>query len=136
MDQGTAEILLLGENAGRSSYYSRRMEERGFRCWFARSTEDGLALFGRHAFRLIVSTRPMHEADPLIAQAVGSDCSVFFSYPVEDGCWWLPLVHHGQKCLGTPALRPSEFIDVLDRMMREIELNNVAVTTVPQEVPV
>src|SRR5271154_5439931 len=33
----------------------------------------------------------------------GSNSTVFYSCPIEDGCWWLPLVRCGQKCLGAPA---------------------------------
>jgi hypothetical protein len=136
MDQGSIEILLLGENADRPSYFSRWVENHGYHCWFARSTEDGLALLGRHAFRLILSTRPMRQTNPMVSQVGGSDCSVFYCYPVEDGCWWLPLMRHGQKCLGTPALRPCEFVNVLDQVVNEIELDHATVATGPQEVPV
>lgn len=135
MDQASIEILLLGEHVDRPSYFSHWVEHRGYRCWFARSTQDGLALLDRHMFRLILSTQPIHLTDPMIAQVGGSDCSVFYSYPVEDGCWWLPLVHRGQKCLGAPALRPSELVKALDEMVSEIELNDLAVATGGREVP-
>jgi hypothetical protein len=45
---------------------------------------------------------------------------------VEDSCLWLPLVNHGEKCPGTPALRPSEFISVLDQIVKEIESQDTA----------
>jgi len=36
-------------------------------------------------------------------------------------------VRHGQKCLGSPAVRPSEFFGLLDRLVKEIESNEAAV---------
>ncbi len=134
MNQACVKVLLLGESAEGSSYLLRRLEQRGCRCWFATSTEEALALFERHAFHLILSTSPLHQKNPLIDAVGGANCRVFSCYPVEDGCWWLPLVHHGQKCLGAPALRPSEFVSLLDRLVTEIELEDVAAAKEPQEV--
>jgi hypothetical protein len=105
----------------------RQPENRGRRCWFARSTNEGLTLFGRHCFRLILSGTPLHQVNSLLTGRRDSACTVHNSYPVEDGCWWLPVARHGQKCLGAPGLRPSEFVGVLDEMLREITSVNVPV---------
>ena len=122
-----ANVLLLGETARGLSYLVCHLEQLGCACAFATSSEEAIALVDRHAFHLILSTKPLHETDPLVAALSESDCTVFFSYPVEDGCWWLPLVRHGQKCLGAPAARPREFVGLLDRLVKEIESNEVAV---------
>jgi hypothetical protein len=45
---------------------------------------------------------------------------LFYSQPVEDGCWWLPALRHGQNCFGSSALRPSQFIAALDEAIEEI----------------
>src|SRR6516225_2972585 len=29
--------------------------------------------------------------------------------PVEEGCWWLPVLQNGEDCLGTAAFRPNQF---------------------------
>ena len=127
MSRPAANVLLLGESARGSSYLQSHLEQLGCACAFATSSEEAIALIDRHAFHLILITNPLHETDPLVAALSESDCTVYFSYPVEDGCWWLPLVHHGQKCLGTPAVRPSEFVGLLDRLVKEIESNEAAV---------
>ncbi|HVB55360.1 MAG TPA: hypothetical protein VNE63_02875 [Candidatus Acidoferrales bacterium] len=43
-----------------------------------------------------------------------SNITLFYFHAVEDGCWWLPALRHGQKCFGSSALRPSEFVAALD----------------------
>ena len=39
----------------------------------------------------------------------------------------------GRKCLGAPALRPREFVTVLDEMLEEIRIACIAVPKGPQE---
>jgi hypothetical protein len=136
MNQGTIRVLLIGETKNGSSYLGGQLESRGCRCWFARSTVEGVALLAQQSFHLILSTAPLHRGDPLLAELGDAKCTVFYSYPVEDGCWWVPVLHGGQKCLGAPALRPSEFIGELDRMVKEIqwELEEAAAATEPQAI--
>ena len=128
MKRGYAKVLLLGESANGSFYLLRRLEQCGCDCSFATSAEEAIALFDRHAFQLILSTLPLHDIDPLLDLLGESDCTVFFTCPVEDGCWWVPLVRHGQKCLGTPALLPSEFVALLPGLVKEIAAGGSAVS--------
>src|ERR1700682_4631932 len=127
MSRPGATVLLLGESPRETSYLLCHLERLGCDCVFATSSEEAIALIDRHAFHLILSTKPLHEADPLVAALSESDCTVFFSYPAEDGCWWLPLMRQGQKCLGAPAVRLSVFVGLLDRLVKEIESNEAAV---------
>jgi hypothetical protein len=55
-----------------------------------------------------------------------SRCSIFYAQAVEDACWWLPLMTAGQKCLGAPAVRPNEFVGVLDQSLEEIRVGYIA----------
>jgi len=108
MSRPGVNVLLLGENARGSSYLLFHLEHLGCTCSFATSSEEANALIDRHAFHLILSTKPLHETDPLVAALGESDCTVFFSYPVEDGCWWwLPLMRHVKKCLGSSGSSPE-----------------------------
>lgn len=124
MNHGTVSVLLLGERESGLSYLRQQLENRGCRCWFARSSKEGLALFGRHCFQLILSTTSPHETNSLLSELGDSACTVYSCYPVEDGCWWLPMARHGQNCFGAPGLRPSEFVAGLDEMLREITSMN------------
>jgi len=122
-------VLVLGESAKRPSSLLRRLQKWGCDCSFATSTEEALALIHHHSFRLILSTLPLHGRDPLLGQLGESDCTVFFTCPLEDGCWWVPLMRHGQKCLGTPALLPSEFAELLPRLVKEIAAEGSAINS-------
>jgi hypothetical protein len=119
------KVLLLGESAQGVFYLLRRLELLGCDCRFATSTEGAMALMDRHNFQLILSTLPLHEIDPLLPLLSESHCTVFCSYPVQDSCWWLPFVRHGQKCLGAPAFRPNEFTSFLGQLIKDIGLNEV-----------
>ena len=128
MNPDCVNVLVLGESAKGSSSLVRRLQKWGCACSFATSTEEALALFDRHAFHLILSTLPVHGLGPLLNQLRESDCTVFFTCPVEDGCWWVPAMRHGQKSVGTPALLPSEFAELLPRLVKEIAGGGSAVS--------
>ncbi len=92
MNQEGVKVLLLSKRPGGLLSLLRRLEQRGCRCWCATSSEEGLSLFDAHNFDLILSAGPLHQASPMITRLVESHCSVFYSYPVENGWWWIPLV--------------------------------------------
>ena len=121
MTPAMVKVLVIGETNHGSSYLRRQLESRGCVCWFAQSNSEGISLLAHHAFHFILSTAPLHLNDPLLDEIRSSDCAVFCSYPVEDSCWWLPVVYRGRKCLGTPALRPSEFLGELGKMVGKIQ---------------
>ena len=133
MSHESVRVLLLGEHAKGSSYLLRRLELLGCDCCFATSTLEAASAIGRRPFHLILSTNILHESDPLLLILGAPNCTVFYSLPVEDGCWWLPLMRNGQKCLGRPALRPSEFVGFLDRVVKEIGSNELTIQTSHKE---
>lgn len=133
MSQEAVRVLLLGESAKISSHLLLHLEQRGCHCWFATSAEQGIALFNKYKFHLILGTSPMHQATRMISLLGRSSCSVFYAHAVEDGCWWLPLMKDGQKCLGAPAVRPGEFVCVLDQTLKEIRVKHFAAPKRPQE---
>jgi hypothetical protein len=128
MSEDSVKVLLLGESEAGWFYLARRLEQNGCHCWFVRSTEEAVKLLDGEGFRLILSTKPLHLANSVIARMGELNCSAYYCCPVENGCWWLPVVTHGKKCLGAPAMRPSEFVGALDQIVREAE-TTVAVST-------
>ena len=118
------EVLLLGESEGGTSHLLRLMEKRGCHCSFATSGEASRVLAER-GFDLVLSTIPLGQSHPLVLLLENSDCAVFYSCPVEDGCWWVPLTGRGRKCLGAPAIRPSEFATAIDHAIEEIESRKI-----------
>jgi hypothetical protein len=138
MNADGIRVLLLGESTMGASLLLRRLEQRGCRCWFAVSSDQGRALSKQHAFQLVLSTGPLSRANlmMMLDDLDGTNCSVFATYPVEDGCLWLQLMENGGRCLGMPALRPSEFAVVLDHLLEKIDSERgVSAPIVPSALP-
>ena len=60
---------------------------------------------------------------PLIDFLEGTGVTLFYSQAVEEGCWWLPALRCGQRCFGSSALRPGEFMSALDEAIEEIRID-------------
>lgn len=56
----------------------------------------------------------------MMAMLAGSRVTMFHMLPVEESCWWLPVLRYGENCLGTPAFRPREFTYVLAEIVKGI----------------
>lgn len=115
MKPGSIKILLVAPNERDTHYLRAQLENRGCSCFFALSTGEITLLLDRHSFDLVLSTSWMQ--DLMLAKLAHAKCSVFFSYPVRNGCWWLPLLHRGEHCSGSPALRAGEFNTVLEQVV-------------------
>jgi hypothetical protein len=66
---------------------------------------------------LLDSSVPPELRRQLASDLVGSDASIFYPFPVENGCWWLPALRRGEYCHGAPAFRRSEFPVELERIL-------------------
>jgi CheY-like chemotaxis protein len=122
MEPNRPKALLIGESPQGSQYLTKRLQENGCECAFAVTCREACSLLRAQDFDLVLS--PMRLSDgslyPLIGLLDGSGITLFYYHPVEDGCLWLPALRRGQKCFGSSALRPSEFVAALDETTREI----------------
>lgn len=117
MDNKTVRVLLVGRSERTFAQVSRYLEQSGCQCKFVPSYVDGLKALEENGFDLVLcSGQPGIKT--LFASVVGSRASVFCAHAVEDGCWWLPVVRDGKECLGSSALRPSEFRLLLEQMLK------------------
>ena len=118
-----AKILFVGRSRGDFACLQSFLERRGGHCSFARSAREGLALFGRDRFDLILHMAfdmTPFQSDHAALTALGyPNGSVYRCCQVEIGSLWLPVVSHGEKCFGSAALRPKEFIAALEKMVAE-----------------
>jgi hypothetical protein len=73
------------------------------------------------AYNLILldSTVPPEQRRKLTVELAGSGASVFYSFPVENGCWWLPALRQGRNCHGAPAFRRGEFPAEIERILKD-----------------
>jgi hypothetical protein len=116
VDNKIVRVLLVGRSERTFAHVSRYLDKSGCECKFASSYTDGLKLLAETRFDLVLcSGQPGIKT--LASSVVGSSASVFCAHAVEDGCWWLPVVRHGEECLGAPALRPGEFRILLEETL-------------------
>jgi CheY-like chemotaxis protein len=128
MESRRAKVLLVGENPQGFSYLANRLHTQGCECQFAASYQQACSLLTAQDFDLVLSPMRLRNGSlfPLMNLLDGSAITLFYSHPVEDGCWWLPALRHGQNCFGSSALRPSEFVAVLDKAIQDIHLSAMA----------
>lgn len=115
-------VLLIEEGSGSFSGIIRRLDKIGCRCRVAKSYAEARSLVAAETPELVLSVIPPRDnaMSSLTAALAGTNASVFYVHPVEDSCWWLPALCHGSPCFGAPALRPSEFTILLDRVVEEL----------------
>ena len=120
MNEKVVKVLVVGESPVEFSLISLHLEKRGGQCRFASSNAEAARLFSEQPFDLVLCSDRIAGIHALISSLTGSSASLFCSDTGKASCWWVPAVLHGERCLGAPALRPSEFAKVLDQMMDEL----------------
>jgi hypothetical protein len=87
---------------------------------FAASSAEAAPLVGTGEYDVVLSeVQVSGPANALASALIGRRTSLFYVFPVERGCWWLPVVRHGKNIYGSPALRPAEFGAELRELLRE-----------------
>lgn len=113
--------LLIGDNP-EDSNLAKRLQDRGFQCQFASSSQQALSLTRIYDFDLVLSPIRLRGASllSLMDLFAESEATLFYFHGVEEGCWWLPAIRHGKRCFGSSAFRPGEFISALDAAISEV----------------
>lgn len=121
-------VLLIGESARSFSHIAGRLKRTGCNCRFANSYESAHQFLRNEGFDIVLSVVPPRDnaISSLAGILAGTGASFFYALPVEESCWWLPALRQGERCFGTPALRPSEFANELDEVVREIREHHSA----------
>jgi hypothetical protein len=113
------KALLITNSEGTAAHLRESLERLGCECWIGRSMEESRSLCERHSFHLVLSSLWLSSDEALLETLIASRSTVFFSYSVSEGCWWLPVARGGEKCLGAAGLRSREFRKALHRAFRE-----------------
>ena len=118
----TVKVLLITDNPRGSSYLTERLVKHGCGCDFAGSLGEAASRIRANVYDLVLSATRLHDggAFPLMDLLEGSDTTLFYFHPVEEGCWWLPGLRHGRKCYGSSAFRQSDFVPILDGAIDEV----------------
>lgn len=113
-------VLLVGKSPHLFSFIQPSLEKVGCQCYFAESYQEMGDLLSHTKLDIVLSLRSHRTLSELMVLLAGLRVSLFHMLPVEEGCWWLPVIRNGEKCLGTPAFRPSEFTCVLVKIVKGI----------------
>jgi hypothetical protein len=114
-------VLLVGRNGSWGSSVLKSLEKFRSELSFAapQSVTSEYVRKGAYDLILLDSTVSPEQRRQLVSDLIGSNASVFYTFPVENGCWWLPTLRRGQDCHGTPAFRRNEFPYELERTLRD-----------------
>jgi hypothetical protein len=113
-------VLLVGRNGSWGTLVLRTLEKVRSEMSYATPQAVTQEFVRKGAYDLILldSTVPPEQRRQLASELIGSEVSIFYTFPVENGCWWLPAVRRGQDCHGAPAFRRNEFPFELERILQ------------------
>lgn len=113
-------VLLVGRNGSWGTPVLKSLEKFGTELLFVAPQTVTPEYVRKGAYNLILldSTVPSEQRRQLASELIGSEASIFYTFPVENGCWWLPTLRDGKDCHGTPAFRRNEFPFELERILR------------------
>lgn len=113
------KILLVGERLGRDVLLAKRLASWGGEFQFAASYRNLQSMAGQSVFALVLAelTPGAHFFTELISLFEHRPTTVYCSYPIRDGCLWIPLLSGGKTCLGEPFLSPCDLTRILRRTL-------------------
>jgi hypothetical protein len=114
-------VLLVGRSRSWGVLLLKYLEKFGSEFSFASPQAVTLEFVknGDYILILLDTTVPKQLRWDLSAELAGSEVSLFYTFPVEEGCWWLPALRRGQNCHGAPAFRRNEFPLELKRILHD-----------------
>jgi two-component system, OmpR family, response regulator MtrA len=119
MEGAGTNVLLVGNCARRSSVLGRHLLKRGCNVSLAARKKDAVELLQQRQFDVVLSgfRLPDGTAYELMEALRGTDSTMFFSFAVEDSCWWITALLQGQDRSEEAGMRPREFTKVLDAQL-------------------
>jgi len=112
-------VLLIGRSASWGVGALQYLERFGGKLCFAAPVGGFAPLVGGD-FKLILldASVTVEQRHRITSELAGTDADVYYSFPVENGCWWLPAMRGGRDCHGAPAFRRAEFAKELAKILR------------------
>ena len=111
-------VLLVGRNFQSAHTLTGWLHRWKFRCHFVTNVQAASEFLAVHPVDLVLSNAHLLDGSGyrLLMNLARLPVSAFLCLPVENSCLWLPAVDGGKRCLGLPALRPSEFARALEEV--------------------
>jgi hypothetical protein len=116
------KVLLVGDSPQSFFFHQKHLERSGCECEFAESERTAWEMIGHRQFDLVLCLHPDRgTSSPSLGILLsGSSTTLFYALRVEVGYWWVPILRLGEECFGAPVVRPSEFANALDEVLKEI----------------
>jgi hypothetical protein len=112
---------MVGQNTSWGAPLQSALKELGCDFSFAPSLPATITIArsGSYALLLLDSTVPVAIRKELVSRLAGSGTTVFQLFPVENGCWWLPVMRQGEDSFGSPGFRTKELRVELGRLLQD-----------------
>ena len=118
MNNASAYVLLAGDTPARSTIVRKWLKKT--RCSFrvAASYDEACAQLAQSEFDLVLCKYelPDRTAFPLLDWLEGSASSLVFCAKSGRESRWLPMIEHGERCLGRLLLRAANLPGTLDQL--------------------
>jgi hypothetical protein len=114
-------VLLVGKSGSWGTLLLRYLERFRSELSLAAPRTVTSEYVRKGGFDLVIldsTVTPEHRRQ-LACELVGTEVSIFYTFPVEHGCWWVPTLRRGQDCHGAPAFRSNEFPFELMRILQD-----------------
>ncbi len=114
-------VLLVGDSPQLFFRHQKYLETNGCECEFAECERAAWEMLGQRQFDILLSlyTNRGTHSPSLAVLLSGTQTTLFYALRVGVGFWWVPLLRLGEECFGAPALRPGEFANALDEVLKE-----------------
>jgi hypothetical protein len=120
MNPGEVGVLFVDDSPVPSASVARVL--CSLRCgWsYAGSCEEALAAMEERTFQVVLSKFKLADGSRrrLIPAVQIASAWLFLSFPVEDGCWWLPVIEAGRLSVKAAALHSGEFRSALVKIVK------------------
>lgn len=115
MKEPEAAVLFVGEYPALSASLARVLRSLGCECGYAKTCQEARAAMEKRKFRVVLSRAKLADGNgrELLAATEAASGWLFLSFPVEDGCWWIPVMANGRLCMEGLALHSREFSQAL-----------------------
>jgi len=119
METEPTAVLLVGETVTNSLQLLQWLTKRGCLCETAASYREACTLLSRSEYDPMIRQYqlPDRTAFPFLDWLVGSATTLVFSTTIETGSLWLLMLERGERCVRTPILRSSDFVEVVERLL-------------------
>jgi hypothetical protein len=116
-------VLLVGDCLMLGASPAQALSSLRCEWWYAASCEKALAAMEERTFRVVLSKFKLADGSGrrLIPAVQMASAWLFLSFPVEEGCWWIPVIEAGQLPVKVSAVHSRQFRRVLVKILNALE---------------